>query len=90
MYGCCKVQVVAGRVSEPTRSERHHLSSEELAEGYRLACQTYPLSDLKLRVPAESMTAPQRTQVEGLEVTVRPEPLVKAYYVKLSSPTLTV
>ena len=89
MYGCCKVQVVAGRVSEPTRSERHYLSSEELEEGYRLACQTYPLSDLKLRVPAESMTAPQRTQVEGLEVTVRPEPLVKAYYVKLSSPTLS-
>ncbi|MEA3459553.1 MAG: ASKHA domain-containing protein, partial [Chloroflexota bacterium] len=87
--GCCKVQVLARRVSEPTPGEREALSSQELEEGYRLACQTYPISDLKLRVPPESLTAPQRTQVEGLEVAVSPEPPVRAYRVRLPPPSLS-
>jgi len=41
----CKVQVLSGTVSEPTSSERDALSPQELKDGYRLACQTYPLSD---------------------------------------------
>ncbi|MEA3459494.1 MAG: ASKHA domain-containing protein [Chloroflexota bacterium] len=85
----CKVQVLAGCVSEPTPSERKALSSEELGGGYRLACQTYPLSDCKLRVPPESLTTPQRTQVEGLEVTVHPEPPVSAYHLELPPPSLS-
>ena len=86
--GRCKVQVLAGRVSEPTSREREALSSQELENGYRLACQTYPASDLKLRVPPESLTTSQRTQVEGLEVTVRPEPPVRAYQVQLPPASL--
>lgn len=85
----CKVQVLTGTVSEPTSSERDAFSSQELEEGYRLACQTYPLSDCKLRVPSESMTTLQRTQTEGLEVAVRSEPAVRAYYVQLPTPSLS-
>jgi len=48
-------------------------SARKLAQGYRLACQTYPLSKVKIHLAPESLTAPQRTQVEGLEVGVRPE-----------------
>jgi uncharacterized 2Fe-2S/4Fe-4S cluster protein (DUF4445 family) len=87
--GRCKVQVLDGRVSEPTPGEREALSSQELEDGYRLACQTYPLSDCKLRVPPESLTTPQRTQVEGLEVTVRPEPPVSTYRLQLPPPSLS-
>ena len=85
----CKIQVLAGTVSEPTSSERDTFSPQELEDGYRLACQAYPLSDCKLRMPLESMTTPQRTQVEGLEVTVHPEPLVYAYSVQLPPPSLS-
>ena len=85
----CKVQLLTGTVSEPTSSERDAFSSPELEAGYRLACQTYPLSDCKLRVLPESMTTQQRTQVEGLEVAVRPEPPVCAYYVQLPPPSLS-
>jgi uncharacterized 2Fe-2S/4Fe-4S cluster protein (DUF4445 family) len=85
----CKVQVLAGRVSEPTTIEREALSFQELEEGYRLACQAYPISNLKLSVPPESLTTHQRTQVEGLEVTARLEPPVNAYQVKLSPPSLS-
>ena len=73
----CKVQVIAGRISKPTLEEEASLTKDELAQGYRLACQAYPLSDVKLHVPPESLTAPQRTQIEGLEVDVPPEPPVR-------------
>lgn len=87
--GRCKVQVLAGRISEPTSNEREILSSQELGDGYRLACQTYALGDCRLRVPPESLTTPQRIQVEGLEVTVPPEPPVSAYHLELPPPSLS-
>jgi len=84
----CQVQVLSGTVSKPTSNEREAFTSQELKEGWRLACQTYPTSDVKLNVPAESMTTPQRVQVEGLEITVRPEPPVRAYRLQLAAPSL--
>ena len=84
----CKVQVLSGTVSEPTSSDREAFTPEELKEGWRLACQTYPAQDCKLNVPPESMTTPQRTKVEGLEIAVRPEPPVRAYPLQLSAPSL--
>ena len=85
----CKVQVLSGTVSKPTSNEVEVFSSQELKEGWRLACQTYPTSDCRLTVPAESMTTPQRVQVEGLEITVRPEPPVRAYRLQLAAPSLS-
>jgi len=82
------VQLLKGTVSKPTHSETKTFSPPELKAGWRLACQTYPTSDCKLMVPAESMTTPQRLQVEGLEVKARPEPAVRAYRLQLASPSL--
>jgi uncharacterized 2Fe-2S/4Fe-4S cluster protein (DUF4445 family) len=84
----CKVQVLSGTVSRPTPGEVETFSPQELKAGWRLACQTYPRSNVKVHVPAESMTTPQRLQVEGQEVTVSPQPPVKAYPVKLAVPSL--
>ncbi len=85
----CRVQILSGTVSQPTPSEREVFTSQELKAGWRLACQTYPHSDVKLHLPADSMTTPQRLQVEGLEIKVRPEPSVQAYRLKLAPPSLT-
>ena len=85
----CKVQVLSGTVSEPTSIELDTFSPQELKAGWRLACQTYPRSDCKLSVPPESMTTPQRTQVEGLEITAHPEPPVQAYHLQLPIPSLS-
>jgi len=85
----CKVQVLSRTVSEPTADELEVFSSEELKEGWRLACQTYPASDCKVIVPRESMTTTQRTHVEGLEIKVNPEPAVKAYHLQLPTPSLS-
>ncbi len=84
----CKVQVIAGQVTKPTLEEQASLGKSELEQGYRLACQAYPLGDVKLHVPPESLTAPQRTQVEGLEVDIVPEPAVRGLDAYLSVPTL--
>jgi uncharacterized 2Fe-2S/4Fe-4S cluster protein (DUF4445 family) len=85
----CKVQVLVGTVSKSTYNAKEAFTSQELNEGWRLACQTYPLSDCKLTVPPESMTTTQRVQVEGLEVKVRPEPPVKSYHLKMEAPSLS-
>jgi len=84
----CIIQVIAGKVSKITLEEEAELSTSELEQGYRLACQAFPESDVKLHVPPESLTAPQRTQVEGLEVDVEPDPLVRGLEAHLSLPTL--
>ena len=84
----CKVQVLSGTVSKPTPGEREAFNSQELKEGWRLACQAYPAGDCKIAVPAESMTTPQRVQVEGLEVEVTPEPSVRVYRLRLAAPSL--
>jgi uncharacterized 2Fe-2S/4Fe-4S cluster protein (DUF4445 family) len=86
---CGKVQVLSGTVSEPTSNDLEAFSPQELREGWRLACQTYPGSDCKINVPPESMTTQQRVQVEGLDVVIAPEPPVRSYHVKASPPTLT-
>jgi uncharacterized 2Fe-2S/4Fe-4S cluster protein (DUF4445 family) len=85
----CQVQVISGTVSKPTSNELEAFTPQELKDGWRFACQTYPHSDVKLNVPAESMTTPQRVQVEGLEITVHPEPPVRAYRLQLTPPSLS-
>ena len=86
--GRCVVQVLDGKLSEPAAGEAEFLSSNELAEGYRLACRTIALGDCKVRVPPESLTAPQRTQIEGEETPIAPEPPVQTYLVTLQAPSL--
>jgi uncharacterized 2Fe-2S/4Fe-4S cluster protein (DUF4445 family) len=54
--GKCRV-LVSGALSEPTASEMRHLSPQELAQGYRLACQARALSDLDVTVPDASRVA---------------------------------
>ena len=84
----CKVQVIKGIASQPTSSELEFFSAKELGSGWRLACQTFVSNDCILNVPAESMTMPQRTQVEALDKTVQPQPAIKSYKIKLPVPSL--
>jgi uncharacterized 2Fe-2S/4Fe-4S cluster protein (DUF4445 family) len=84
----CKVQIVSGNVSPLTAEERAALTDRELHQNYRLACLTYPKGNVKVHVPPESLSAPQRTQVEGLELDVVPEPPVRILDAQLSAPSL--
>jgi len=81
--------VVKGETTDPSQSEEKVFTRDELGQGWRLACQVYPKGDCRVEIPPESMTAPQRTQVEGLELEVEPAPPVHAFKLKLSVPTLS-
>ena len=85
----CKIKIFNGVVSGPTSNEIEFFSSQERDQGWRLACQTYPSSDCRLHVPAESITTPQRIQIEGVEITVSPEPVVHSYQIEIPSPSLS-
>ncbi len=87
--GKCKIQVLNHRVAAPRDLDNRTFSLAFLASGWRLACQYFPEEDCTVHVPVESMTTPQRTQLEGIDIPVRPVPLVKGYQVKLDPPSLS-
>ncbi len=87
--GKCKVQLLNGSSLQPRQHELEALSAVQLAAGWHLACQCYPTTDCLVHIPVESMTTPQRTQLEGIETPFRVQSAVKARPVKLTIPTLT-
>jgi len=86
--GRCRVKVLSGDVSAVTDSERRLLKGE-VEKGMRLACQTLAYGDAKVHVPATSLTARQRTQVEGEAVDFTLDPVTRAVAISLSDPALT-
>jgi uncharacterized 2Fe-2S/4Fe-4S cluster protein (DUF4445 family) len=84
----CRIQVVSGAVSPPTAVDRDTFTEAELERGCRLACTAFPQSDIRVLVPPESLSTPQRTQVEGLDLQVEPDPLARGLEVQLSPPSI--
>jgi len=67
--GACRVRLDdQEQVSKPNETEIEIIDPEELATGMRLACQTEIYGPLRVDVPPDSLTAAQRTQVEGEEI----------------------
>jgi uncharacterized 2Fe-2S/4Fe-4S cluster protein (DUF4445 family) len=73
----CRVRRVTGALSAPTPTEEAALGRDAIAAGWRLACQAGPLSDVRLHIPPESLTAAQRLQTEGLAADLEPDPAVR-------------
>jgi len=65
--GQCQVQIISRELPPPNSIEINVLSSEMLLKGWRLACQSIIQGPLKIHIPAESLSAPQRLQLEGVE-----------------------
>ena len=84
----CKIRLVKGQVSKHTLEELAALSEEEIATGYRLACQTTPEGDVKVDIPPESLATPQRLQIEGQEIEIELDPVVKRLEVRLEPASL--
>ena len=76
--GRCRVRLAAGQLSPVTPEETQALDAQSLADGFRLACQSRPLTDCRVLVPAQSLSAERRAQVEGLEKMVDSDPPVRA------------
>jgi len=87
--GRCKIRVANGTVSHPTDREKTLLTSGELEEGVRLACQTEALGPAIVEIPPESFTGKQSLQVEGLDFEIEVEPATQRYVVSTKVPTLS-
>ena len=86
--GRCRVRIVSGAVSEPSQAEREQLTDEELAAGMRLACRTWPRGDCVVYLPADSLGAQLRSQVEGRDAEGVVASLVRSAQLELVAPTL--
>ncbi len=84
----CLVRLVSGRLSAPTLTEEAELSPEQAKQGFRLACQASPLSDVRIDIPPESLPAAQKMQVDGQENAFALDPGVIAVDLTLQAPTL--
>lgn len=86
--GTCRVRIAQGSVTPVTLTEEEALDASQREAGFRLACQTEPLSDVRLDIPPDSLTAVQQMQVEGHEAEVALRPAVVAVDLQLASPGL--
>jgi uncharacterized 2Fe-2S/4Fe-4S cluster protein (DUF4445 family) len=86
--GTCRVRLAEGHLTPPTLTEEAELSVEEIAAGHRMACQAFPLSDVRIDIPPESLTTAQRLQVEGQGVAVEVDPVTVPVEIQITPPDL--
>ena len=86
--GKCRVRVVSG-ACDATPTEQQGLSADELAAGWRLACQTRVCSQTVVDVPDSSLFASQqRILTDSAAARGELRPAVRKRYVELSEPSL--
>lgn len=76
-----------GAVSPPNLSEEAELGAR-VNEGWRLACQTEIMGEVRVYLPPESLATMQRIQTEGRQLSLNPEPAVHVAEVTLYPPSL--
>jgi len=86
--GTCRVRLIRGKLSPMNLTEEDQLSPDEIAQGYRLACQAVPVGDVRLDIPPESLPVPQKMQVDGRESEFEIVPNVVAVDLALPAPTI--
>jgi len=85
--GRCRVRLVSGAVGKPTAVERDQLDRDELAGGIRLACQLAIRGDVAIDIPAGSLTAAQRLQLEGEDRALKVDPILIGLDLQVEPPT---
>jgi len=87
---CGKCRVTAfGEVDEPDPSEKRYLTTEELAQGVRLACRARVVGDAVVTVPTSSRSLVQKVLSHNTIYDVHIEPAVMKIYVELPKPSLS-
>jgi uncharacterized 2Fe-2S/4Fe-4S cluster protein (DUF4445 family) len=84
----CRIRLISGDATAPSLEEEALFTDNELSSGFRLACQTYPHSDLVIEIPPESLTAPQRLQIEGQSIEIDLDPPVNSIGLFITEPTI--
>lgn len=88
--GDCRVRVLSGTVSAPNLTEEEWLDGDEIAAGFRLACQVVITGDeaVLVDVPPESLSVMQRSQVEGEETAFEVAPTIRIHDLVGAPPTI--
>ncbi len=86
--GKCKVRLLSGRLSDVSTQERQHLSADELAAGYRLACQAEVLEDCAVDVGWAAGASGVSILVDGLLQPVALDPVVQKEMLSVPAATL--
>jgi uncharacterized 2Fe-2S/4Fe-4S cluster protein (DUF4445 family) len=86
--GTCRVRIASGKLSPLTLNEEAELRPEEITQGWRMACQAVPFSDVRLEIPPESLPVAQKMQVDGRESEFELDPNVVALELELAAPTI--
>ena len=87
--GKCRVKIIKirGSLSEPTEKEKEHLKCDEIAGGYRLACQTKILSGrCTVYIPPESRTGKREISGVGLDEDVPLDPVAVKVHLSMAPP----
>ncbi|MBN2257094.1 MAG: DUF4445 domain-containing protein [Anaerolineaceae bacterium] len=79
----CVIRLVSGKLNPLTDIEKSVFSPQKQSEGWRLACQTIPISDVSLEVPPQSISTQQRLQLEGQQFEGDPAPAVRVVRVSI-------
>jgi len=85
--GKCKVEITKG-APPPGEHDKEKLSEEELAAGYRLACQTAIHDEMTINIPDEVRFFEQQVLIEGVEAKVVARPNITKVPVEVQPPTL--
>jgi len=84
----CRIRLVSGTLSPPTLEEQTAFTPDEILQGYRLACQSFPQSDVIIDIPSESLTTPQRLQIEGQLFQFDIDPLFNILDIVITPPDI--
>ena len=84
----CRVIIREGEASPPKPQELKSLPEKELKDGYRLACCTYALTDLKIDIPEKSLVTDITLQLEGIRGEISVEPVIDVCELRVQAPTL--
>jgi uncharacterized 2Fe-2S/4Fe-4S cluster protein (DUF4445 family) len=89
--GDCRVRVLRGPVTPLNTTEKYQLTEDEIASGLRLSCETEISGpgEIVVDVPKESLSAPQRSQVEGEEIPLAVEPAIQVTDLSAVPPSIT-
>jgi len=86
---CGKCRVIAsGALEAPTHLERRGLAVDDLARGYRLACQAVVRGDVVVTVPEESRVTEVRILSEGGLQEAAHDPWVRRHTLTVPAPSL--
>lgn len=88
--GRCRVHVAGGTGAETTSAERRLLEADELAAGWRLACQARLAGgETAIEVPATSLVGDERLQLTSLVGDVGLAPAVRTVDAEVPAPSHT-